>query len=90
MGIISNSFIKDLKGKIIKNWQTFINKPRFFNLNIIMEVNVTTRLLWRRKEWKEAAGDGKRKDRWDGNGSVKGWKKKRERDWKNKNLNSNL
>ena len=34
--------------------------------------------MWRRKEWKEAADVGRKKGRWDGSGSVKEWKKKRE------------
>ena len=28
--------------------------------------------------WKEVLGDGRRRDRWDGSGSVKEWKKKSE------------
>ena len=39
--------------------------------------------MWRRKEWKEAADVGRKKGRWDGSGSVKGWKKKREEEIRN-------
>ena len=34
--------------------------------------------MGKKHKWKEALGDGRKRDKWDGNGSVRGWKKRKE------------